>query len=103
MKNLSNSKNEAFKQMRLIRSKFLPYDPDASLSFKAMLLYDDIVKLDMALEEQDMVTRSIMGFLHHFFEQAKKPSGGNFKIKTSYLEDEKVKLDKERGTLQQIT
>lgn len=42
--------------MKALRSKWLQSDQDATLSIKAMLLYDDIVKNEIKLPEQNIVT-----------------------------------------------
>ena len=39
------------KKMKVLRNKWLQSDQDASLSIKAMLLYDDIVKNEIRLPE----------------------------------------------------
>lgn len=45
--------------MKALRSKWLQSDQDATLSIKAMLLYDDVVKNDNKLPEQNIVTNLV--------------------------------------------
>lgn len=46
-----NRVDEMQQKMKALRSKWLQSDQDATLSIKAMFLYDDIVKNEMRLPE----------------------------------------------------
>lgn len=61
LKNLYASKkyDEAQMKMRVVRSKWLAHDGDASLSLKAMELYDEVIKTGMKTPEQNFITRHV--------------------------------------------
>ena len=61
LKNLyaTNKLDEAQLKMRALRSKWLPHDNDASLSLKAMDLYDEVIKTGMKTPEQNFITRHV--------------------------------------------
>ena len=53
LKNLyaRNKYDEAQMRMKVVRSKWLPHDNDASLSLKAMELYNEVIKTGIKTPE----------------------------------------------------
>ena len=61
LKNLyaKNRYDEVQMKMRVVRSKWLPHDNDASLSLKAMELYAEVIKTGIKTPEQNLITRHV--------------------------------------------
>ena len=76
--------------MKALRSKWLQSDQDATLSIKAMLLYDDLIKNEIRLPEQNIVTSLVN---QNMWNALKNPQNQIFQIQTDYIKGEKQLVD----------
>lgn len=73
--------------MRALRSKWLPHDNDASLSLKAMILYDEVIKTGLKTPEQNFITRHVNQQLSYELKNPKE-SPIAFSLDTRYNESD---------------